>query len=583
MTEHKLRRNSSVINQKYLEYFLPTVLTAMANNIAVMVDSILVGQMVGSTSMAAINLLSPVIQLYFSLTILFGLGASTIISYAKGRDDKALADKIYTTAFFAMLVVVAGLMAVQFIFLEPIASMLTTIPELRSELIRYYVPVIIGTPFSLLLPSVVHCIRSDGRPTFASNLIIISNVINLLMDIVLMGPFKMGIVGSSVATVVGNIVAFGIMLTHFKNPGNTLHFDFFVLRSPGEFFRQLGMLFTTGISGALGAMLITVRMFFLNSLIQNVAGTEGMIAMSVISMCQIFVSAFVTGASQTMIPIVSMLLGEKDFTGIKYAFRKAFLILLVASFAIVAVIECMPELISHMFGAGSGEELLVVVPALRISSASFPGLAMSFLIMYYFMATKKRMMALSISIINGIVIIIPCAYLLSDIWGADGIWYSFIIAQYGTLLFIGVITLVSLLRSGGKYKNCYLLDETSQNELFSMSVDSYSPRQSVREYISGSIEITDEALKEKIITAALNYTLPTGGARGKAAHSDIRVVKIDGGYVIMAKVSGGEKTADSLGVQSLNEDISISRSIVLGMEQIRITIREERQNNEITC
>ena len=70
MTHTLLKRNGNIINKKYLEYFLPTVLTAMANNIAIMVDSVLVGQLVGSTSMAAINLLSPVTQLYFSLTIL---------------------------------------------------------------------------------------------------------------------------------------------------------------------------------------------------------------------------------------------------------------------------------------------------------------------------------------------------------------------------------------------------------------------------------------------------------------------------------------------------------------------------------
>ena len=67
MTQNTLKRNGNIINKKYLEYFLPTVLTAMANNIAIMVDSVLVGQMVGSVAMAAINLLSPITQLYFSL------------------------------------------------------------------------------------------------------------------------------------------------------------------------------------------------------------------------------------------------------------------------------------------------------------------------------------------------------------------------------------------------------------------------------------------------------------------------------------------------------------------------------------
>ena len=48
----ELKRNGNIINKKYLEYFLPTVLVALANNIAIMVDSIIVGNMLGSVSMA---------------------------------------------------------------------------------------------------------------------------------------------------------------------------------------------------------------------------------------------------------------------------------------------------------------------------------------------------------------------------------------------------------------------------------------------------------------------------------------------------------------------------------------------------
>ena len=363
MTHTLLKRNSNIINKKYMEYFLPTVLTAMANNIAIMVDSVLVGQLVGSASMAAINLLSPVTQLYFSLTILFGLGASTIISYAKGVNDKKTADKTFTAVIVSLLLFSALLMALQFIFLNDIASVLTSIPKLKQQLILYYVPFIIGTPFSMFLPSIVHCIRSDGRPTFASNLIIISNAINLTMDIVLMGPFKTGIIGSSIATVIGNAVAFVIMLSHFKNPNNTLHFDFSAVRNPRELFKSFCSMFTTGLSGALGTLLIVVRMFFLNSMIQNSAGAEGMVAMSVISSSQIFISAFITGASQTMIPIVSVLLGEKDFAGIKFAFRKAMYILLIASTAIVLVIEMFPEFVARLFGNMTQTEMQVIVPA----------------------------------------------------------------------------------------------------------------------------------------------------------------------------------------------------------------------------
>ena len=572
MSEHALKRNGNIINKKYLEYFIPTVLTAMANNIAVMVDSILVGHMVGSTSMAAINLLSPVIQFYFSMTILFGLGASTIISYAKGKNDKASADKTFTVAFIALLFLSAVLMTVQFLLLDPIASIFTSIPELKNELLLYYIPVIAGTPFSLLLPSAVHCIRSDGRPNFASNLIILSKAVNLVMDIVLMGPFRMGIIGSSIATVIGNIIAFFVMLTHFKDRRNTLHFDFSVFQNIKEFFVKLGLLFATGVSGALGTLLITVKMFYLNSMVQNEAGKNGMVAMSVISMCQIFVSAFVTGASQTMIPIVSVLLGEKDFTGIQYAFKKAVLILLTASVAIMLIIEGMPEFVAQMFGDKTAQEMLFAVPALRISSLSFPGLALSFLLMYYFMATKKKFLSLTISIVNGIAIIVPCAYVLSEIFGITGIWLTLVAAQYGTLLFIAVMVFVMVKRSNGRYKNIYLIENNDENEVLSFSVNSAFPNGEIESYMAEKLAAVDYQTKEKIILATkevLAFVKALGAKRGRLVETDIRVNREKNDYIVLLRSNGYE-----IKTEEINHTIckSFDYTRVLGMNQMKIVV-----------
>lgn len=65
MSSTVLGRNAVTVNKKYTEYFLPTVLTAMATNIAMIVDSIIAGNLLGQNSLAAINLMSPISQLYF--------------------------------------------------------------------------------------------------------------------------------------------------------------------------------------------------------------------------------------------------------------------------------------------------------------------------------------------------------------------------------------------------------------------------------------------------------------------------------------------------------------------------------------
>ena len=206
MANIKLSRNVVTVNKKYNEYFLPTVLTAMATNIAMIVDSMLAGNMLGKNSLAAINLMSPVAQLYFSLTILFWLGASSIISYAKGKRDNALANKVFTITFITIIALSVVLMGIGLPFGDSICSIFTRDKELHSLLYAYYIPFIVGSPIYLLLMCSIHFVKADARPKFASNIIIIiiiANVINLILNLVFMGPLKMGVAGSSIATMTG--------------------------------------------------------------------------------------------------------------------------------------------------------------------------------------------------------------------------------------------------------------------------------------------------------------------------------------------------------------------------------------------
>ena len=135
----------------------------------------------------------------------------------------------------------------------------------------------------------------------------------------------------------------------------------------------------------------------------------------------IFMSMFITGASQTMIPIIGVCLGEKDYDGVRYAFRRAARVLAVSSVVIMLFICIEPEPIIKFFGITSPTDIANTVPAMRINALSFPGLSFSFLLLYYYMATQKRAISTAISIINGIVILIPSALILGKFFGITGV------------------------------------------------------------------------------------------------------------------------------------------------------------------
>lgn len=582
MVKSALGRNPTTINKKYTEYFLPTVLTAMATNIAFIVDSIIAGNILGKNAISAISLLSPISQLYFSLTILFGLGASSVIAVAKGKNDAQKANRTFTSELLVLGALCVVLVAVQLVFADGICSLLTKDSTLRSLAYDYYIPFIIGTPIQFIILCAVYIIRTDNRPRFSSNIIIISNAVNLLMDYVFMGVLDMGIKGSSWATVSGNLVGIIILSTHFISGKSTLHFDFSVLKKPREFWGIVGEFLSVGVSGALGTMLITVKMFFLNSLIQNIGGNDAMAAYSICRPCQTLISMFITGASQTMVLITGVCLGEKDYDGIRFAFRRAFTILAAASAAITLFLCTMPELFISLFGVTPQSE---IVNAVRINSLSLPLQALSFLLLYYYMSTKRKALSTTIAALNGIVILIPTALVLSNLFGVNGIWWTFVAVQAATVAVVYVITLVIRKKSHGKYKNFYLLDTNDNDEITSISFKSTKENASaIPMYLESFLLAhgTEKNNANRVAVAVEGFlaNLARRNEGKKNADIDIRIMSGDEEIIISIRSNGKlfdftaeddeELISDFQVVKAISK--SVEYSSVVGFNRLMIKI-----------
>ena len=81
----------------------------------------------------------------------------------------------------------------------------------------------------------------------------------------------------------------------------------------------------------------------------------------------------------------------------------------------------------------------LVIRAVRIFAFSLAGTALNFLLLYFYMAVEKRWLSTVISVVNGLAAIVPCALLLSMIWGIDGVWTAFSAAELFTLLAVLIL------------------------------------------------------------------------------------------------------------------------------------------------
>ena len=247
-----MKRTKTLITRKYGEYFVPTVLTAMATNFAAIVDAGIVGNLIDSTALSVINVLMPVVQLYAALSVLFGIAASAIIAGSRGKDgnDFATGNTTLCVSVTSLLGIGAVMMALQFVFTDEIVAFLTPVREIRPQVKEYYLPFICGTPITLLTSSLVHVVRTDSRPKYATAVVLVTNGVNLVFDVVLIKFFSMGLRGASVASVVGSVAGLTMILCHFKGALSTVHWDGSVLRRPKHFFGFLLDEISAGASGA---------------------------------------------------------------------------------------------------------------------------------------------------------------------------------------------------------------------------------------------------------------------------------------------------------------------------------------------
>jgi anti-sigma regulatory factor (Ser/Thr protein kinase) len=118
-------RNSGLLDIKFREFFIPTVLTAMANSMSIIVDGIIVGNFLGANALAAVNLVIPIQMLYTTVAVFLGMGAATVIAVAKGRREEAYANDIFTLVL-SRLMCVTGVW-ISFVLAEAVTIMMIVV------------------------------------------------------------------------------------------------------------------------------------------------------------------------------------------------------------------------------------------------------------------------------------------------------------------------------------------------------------------------------------------------------------------------------------------------------------------------
>lgn len=456
-----LYRKSTLTNRKFMEFFFPSVLMAMSSSLSIIVDSIIVGNVLGSSELAAMNLIMPLSLCFTAVTAIFGIGASICIPAFKGKLDHVRADQCLTLSCMAWLVCSVFTVLLGIFATDGIASFLSGSSGLTAYVAEYLRVYLIGSPFTFITMIFPHIIRSDGKPKLASNVLIIANVTNLVLDVVFMKYAGMGLTGGSLATICGYALGSFLYLIYVFSKARTLHMARIRLRDLKLYLDMIKF----SISSILGQGFMFAKLWIFNMVISAVAGQEGLTAFSVCTSCLSFVSMFIAGAAQTMMPMVGAFNGSGDHTAVGMTIRKALRMVIGCCIGTTVLFELFPSVVLMLFGVTDGAALELGIVAVRLFSLALTGIGISFLFMYYAQASGMPSFSMQICALEGFFVVVPVALLMAWRFGITGFWLAYTINEVIVISFIMLKTRYVVKSSKGERYSVFMLQKPKDNML----------------------------------------------------------------------------------------------------------------------
>ncbi|MDK2562473.1 MATE family efflux transporter [Romboutsia sedimentorum] len=421
-----------MVNQ-FLKYAVPSALAMFISSLYTVIDGIFVGQGVGDSALAAINIVLPFTVVLFGIANMLAVGGGALVSKNVGAGDTDKAVNIFRQVFKLLLIVSAITSIVCIVFTEPIVKMLGATDNLKPlsvDYLRYYAIFCIPNLVGIVLNSFV---RNDNKPKLAMVSTIAGAITNIALDYVFIFIFGLGIKGAAIATGLGQIVTVSILLPHFLRKKGNLSFGSVSL-DMGTIKNFLSIGFPSFFAQASFSVIVLLH----NIALVRYVGEIGISTYSIINYITTNIYMVLLGLTFGAQPLISYNFGKKD----KQTMLKFYNITCKASL----IVSISAALICFVFGK---QVVGIFTNDPKIVELGYTGIKISCLAyivgginlntLVYFQAIEIPKFSNLICFFRSMLFLPICLMVLPNLFGMNGIWFSVLTSESITFVVMALI------------------------------------------------------------------------------------------------------------------------------------------------
>ena len=420
------------IKKLLIKQAVPSSIGILFMSVNILIDTIFVGQWIGSLAIAAVTVVLPITFFISSLGMAIGVGGGSVLSRALGANDKDKAlltfgNQIMMTFLLASVFVVFGLF-----FSDEMLMLFGAKGTITKPAKEFFIPIIISVPFLALCMMGNNVIRAEGKAKFAMVAMIIPAFVNIALDVLFIKYLNLGMFGAALASAISYFTCFLFVLWFFVFKSELqLKMKHFKFKLP--IVKEVTELSFVTFSRQ---GVVSILAIILNHTLYMYGGEHSVAIYGIISRMLMFALFPILGITQGFLPIAGFNYGAGNYErvkesvqlSIKYAAILAsliFVVILLFAKPIVAVFTTDPLVIDQ------------TPEALRWVFAASPIIAVQLIGAAYFQAAGKAKKALLLTLSKQGFFLIPLVLILPNFLGIFGVWIAFPIADVLSTILTG--------------------------------------------------------------------------------------------------------------------------------------------------
>lgn len=387
-------------------------------------DTIFVGRGLGEYStqgIAGIAIVFPIQMIVMAVAMTIGLGGASIISRSLGARDLQRAERTLGNMITLVLILSALFTLLGSIYIIPLLGIFGATPTILPFSFDYLSIILYGTVFFSFAMAINNILRAEGNAKDAMLVMVISGVINIILDPIFIFGFHMGVEGAALATVIAQIAGAIYIMQYFISGRSIIALKLHNLALQYDIVRET---FAIGISGFARQASSSIVVVLINHNLGFYGGDIAIAVFGVINRLFMILLMPMFGTIQGMQPIVGFNYGARNLTRVRDSVLLS--IKVTSGIAIFGflVLYLFP---GQLFSIFTTDQQLIDsgISSMRMVVLALPLIGYQIVGSAFYQSIGRARPSLILSLARQVIFLIPLVIILPRFFELTGVWMAF--------------------------------------------------------------------------------------------------------------------------------------------------------------